>query len=64
MSEKPNLNEMFQIDDNTVQIRTTLNRLGHEMRKMLATGKQTIAFELDRDIAAVMAELLILDDTP
>ena len=58
------LYELFNINDQTVQIRANLNRLGHHIRKLLATGQPAVTFQFDRDVAAVLADILIIDDSP
>ena len=64
MPEKPDLYELFMVDDQTVQIRANLNRLGHHIRRLLATGQPAVTLQFDRDVAAVLADILIIDDSP
>lgn len=64
MTDKPDLNKLFKVDDDSLKMRKVLSELGHFIRKQLATGKQTICFEIDRDIAAVMADTLVIDEHP
>lgn len=60
--EQPDLYKLFKVDNDHVQIRAVLDNLGHHIRQRLAAGSPSLSFELDRDVAAVMASILIIDD--
>lgn len=57
-----NLHALFKVDNESIRVQTMLNGLGHHIRKHLATGVSTVTFQVDRDVAARMADLFILDD--
>jgi hypothetical protein len=60
--EQPDLHKLFKVDDDHVEIRATLDRLGHYMRQQLEAGVPYVNFQIGRDVAALMASILIIDD--
>lgn len=61
---KPDLKKLFMIDDESVQTRTMINALGHHIRMTLKNYPQmsTLSFQINREVAAKMAEIFILDE--
>lgn len=62
MDEKPDLYKLFKVDNEHIAKRAVLDQLGHHIRRVLAAGHPTVRMELDREISATLASILIIDD--